>query len=150
MDGFEGTLIPRVIFQFDDFEVQEDEDRDTKDVFVDYRLEWETKVVREKYIFDAAGWAEGGNQEGTYAGMAQFMRDTDHRRRHLEISELNFILTSESFDITLGKKIVQMGLSTLYTPTDRISPRDLNDPLDQKTYGVWLGSVDYYHKEKPP
>ena len=146
-DGFEGTFIPRVMFQLVNFEGQPGEDRDAKDVFYDYRLEGETKVAREKYIFNVAGWAEGGNQEGTYSRATQFMRDNEHRRRHLEINELYVTVTSENFDITLGRKIVQMGLSTLYTPTDRISPRDLNDPLEPKTYGVWLGSVDYYQKE---
>lgn len=145
--GFEGTLIPRVMVQLVNFEGEPGEERDAKDIFYDYRLEGETKVAREKYIFNVTGWAEGGNQEGTYSRATQFMTDNEHRRRHLEINELYFTLTSETFDVTLGRKIVLMGLSTLYIPTDRVSPRDLNDPMDPKDYGIWLASIDYFHKE---
>lgn len=96
---------------------------------------------------DVSGWIEHGTQENTYAGVNDTFQDSDRRRRHLEINELFLTLNQPDYNVTLGKKIFSNGLSTLYSPVDRLKPKDGNDPLDQKDLGIWQARVDYFVKD---
>ena len=93
---------------------------------------------------DISGWVEHGNQENTYAGVTDSLQDSDRRRKHLEINEIYMTLSQKDYNVILGKKIFSHGLSTLYSPVDRLKPKDGNDPLDQKDLGIWQARMDYF------
>ena len=96
---------------------------------------------------DLSGWIEAGNQDDTYAGVGKFYRDRHRERRYVELNEFYFTYSKGNCDLTLGKKLFKVGISTLYSPTDRHSPREGNDPIDFKDLGIWQGRVDYYIKD---
>ena len=89
-------------------------------------------------------WFEYGNQEDTYKGIGDFPEDRDDHRRIVEFNEFNWVGSWDALDLTFGKKVFKMGISTLYSPSDRISPKDLNDPFNPKELGIWLSQIDYF------
>ena len=119
-------------------------DFDEKSMFFDERLFYDTKLKRGISLYSLAMWVEFGNQKSTYRGVGDFPEDRDDTRRHVEFNELNWVGSWDDFDLTLGKKIFKMGISTLYSPSDRISPKGLNDPFNPRELGTWLAKVDAF------
>ena len=119
-------------------------DFDEKSMFFDERFFYDTKLKRGISLYSLAMWVEFGNQKSTYRGVGDFPEDRDDTRRHVEFNELNWVGSWDDFDLTLGKKIFKMGISTLYSPSDRISPKGLNDPFNPRELGTWLAKVDAF------
>ncbi|MBW2545177.1 MAG: hypothetical protein JRD43_06935 [Deltaproteobacteria bacterium] len=93
---------------------------------------------------DLSGWLEAGSQQDTYEGIFRWPQDRDSQRHYLELNELYLTLSQDTYDVTVGKKIFQDGISTLFSPADRYRPADSNDPLDPKDFGIWQTRADYY------
>lgn len=125
-------------------DAQEREGADLNQVMGETLLRFSNWVGGKTWRADIVGWAEHGTQINTYAGVTSTLQDEDRRRRHLEINELFLTLNQRDYSVTLGKKIFSNGLSTLYSPVDRLKPKDANDPLDQKDLGIWQARADYY------
>ncbi|MBC8549913.1 MAG: hypothetical protein H8D23_09690, partial [Candidatus Brocadiales bacterium] len=119
-------------------------DFDKKSMFFDERLFYDTKLKRGISLYSLAMWVEFGNQKATYRGVGDFPEDRDDTRRHVEFNEINWVGSWDDFDLTLGKKVFKMGISTLYSPSDRISPKGLNDPFNPRELGTWLAKVDVF------
>ena len=117
---------------------------DDKSQFVDGRLNYDTKLKRGMNLLSLAMWFEYGNQKDTYKGIGDFPEDRDDHRRIVEFNEFNWVGSWDNFDLTIGKKVFKMGISTLYSPSDRISPKDFNDPLNPKELGTWLSQIDVF------
>jgi len=141
VESFKGQASTRVMGHY--HEVRE-QGIDDKRVFVEGKLDFKTKVIRDRYMFNCSGWIEAGNQDDTYAGVWDPIQDTNRRRRYFEIKELDLILIQESLDVTVGWRPFPLGISTLYVPSDRISPRDLNDPLNPKELSLLQAILDVY------
>ncbi len=117
---------------------------------VDGRFEFKTDFRRGRHQFSTSGWLEAGSQEDTYSqkgyyfgfGSARF--SVERMRRFFELNEFYWISSWGRLDWTLGKRLFSLGMMPLYSPSDRISPMDLNDPLDLKKYGLWQSTVDFY------
>lgn len=120
------------------------EDLDTRDSFVYGMLELESGLRRDKWRVDIAGWVEGGNESYRWAGLSQVWRDAEERSRYAELNEMYLQLFFEEFDLTIGKRIFNNGLSPLFSPADRYAPRDYHDPLQAKKLGTWQVTADYY------
>lgn len=111
----------------------------------DYILKLNTSTSGKYWSFKIDGWAEGGNQANTFGGYSQWFQDTHKDTvRHAEINELYFALNFDSFDFTIGKKTFKNGLSTLFSPADRLRPQVTHDPFDPKDIGLWQARLDYY------
>jgi hypothetical protein len=116
----------------------------------DVRLEARSGFSLGDHLFVISGWLEYGSQRDTYSqkeytlGINRVSPENQRKRRIFELNELYWIFSWGGLDLTLGKKEIRMGLAPLYSPTDRISPVDLNDPLDIKRYGYWQIALDYY------
>jgi len=116
----------------------------------DARFELETSWSKDDHTFGMQLWTEVGSQKDTYDmrdyywGAHRARADIERNRRYFELNELYWIETVGDFDFTIGKKVVDMGVTPLYSPTNRISPADLNDPSNPKPYGVWQATADYY------
>ncbi len=119
-------------------------DFDEKSMFFDERLFYDTKLKRGKNLFSLAMWFEFGNQKATYRGVGDFPEDRDDTRRHVEFNEINWVRSWDDFDITLGKKVYKAGICAIYSPSDRISPKGLNDPFNPRELGTWLAKVDFF------
>ena len=91
-----------------------------------------------------SGWAEAGTQDDTYQGVTHWPMDQDNYRRYFELNELYAFFSGENIDFTIGKKLFNTGICTLFSPSDRFSPADLHDPLDPKQFGIWQIKTDYY------
>jgi len=100
---------------------------------------------KDNFKVQLSGWAEAGSQDDSYEGVVHWPIDNDNDRRYFELNELYAFYTGDNFDFTIGKKIFDTGICTLFSPSDIFSPADLHDPLDPKQLGVWQIKTDYYH-----
>jgi sulfur carrier protein ThiS len=123
---------------------EERDDADMNNVMGEALLKFSDWVGGEKWRVDVSGWGEAGTQKDTYAGVFYSMQDDDRRRKYIEVNEIYFTLNQADYNVTLGRKIFANGLSTIYSPSDRLRPRDGNDPLDQKELGIWQARLDYF------
>ena len=119
---------------------------DLSDTHYNILLRFNTWTGGDAWRFDVAGWVEGGNEEGVYSGVTRWFQDDAGRteRRHLEINELSGMISQPDYDLVFGKKIFKNGLSTLFSPANRLLVLDLIDPLDPKEFGIWQAKIDYY------
>ncbi|MDA8125268.1 MAG: hypothetical protein M0009_08790 [Deltaproteobacteria bacterium] len=105
------------------------------------------KIGGRNWDVNFGGWAEFGNETNTYAGtfLDQFIQDTDRRRRIVELNEL-FLnwAPSASLNLVAGKKTLTNGISTLFIPSDRMRPQDMNDPMNPKDLNRFQVRADYY------
>jgi hypothetical protein len=116
--------------------------KDTQDNLGEVRLEYATSATVERVRLVTSGWIEAGNQQDTYAGVSRFFQDDNRRRNAWEINELYAVVDLDAADLTLGRKVLQNGISTLVSPANRYSPVDFNDPLDPRRLGVWQAALD--------
>ena len=84
-----------------------------------------------------SGWLETGNQKDTYKADLGLWQDKDRQRNILEINELYFTVPAGPVDVTLGKRIIDNSISTIFCPANRYNSFDLNDPLDPHQFGTW-------------
>ena len=129
---------------------REPEDReglDKRDPVGEALLRFKTWTGNDTLRLDFSGWLEAGNQQDTYEGIFRWPQDKDRQRHYLEFNELYLTLFQDDYDVTIGKKIFQNGISTLFSPADRYRPTDSNDPLDPKDFGMWQTKIDYYIKK---
>ena len=144
VDNVAGSLRFRSMFFLRDAE--ERPGADTSDIHYNVLLRFNTWTGGDAWRFDVAGWVEGGTEEGVYSGVTRWFQDDAGRteRRHLEINELSGMISQPNYDLVFGKKIFKNGLSTLFSPANRLLALDLIDPLDPKEFGIWQAKIDYY------
>ena len=117
--------------------------KDTQDDFGEAKLDYATGFGVRRVRVATSGWLEWGNQEDTYSGMTEFFQDDDRRRNVWEVNELYAVADFGEVDVTAGRKILENGMGTLFSPANRYSALDLNDPMDPRRLGVWQTSVDW-------
>lgn len=124
----------------------EREGADTRKDYGTALLKFTDKVKVNNWDFNIGGWLEFGNEENTYAEtfFHQAVPDWERRRHLFEINELFTNYSGTNYNLVLGKKAVTNGLSTLYSPADRLRPQDLNDPMDPKDLNLWQARLDYF------
>ncbi len=120
---------------------EEEEFKDDAPTVIEEILYYETSVERGDHRFTTSGWFEIGTQEDTYHGFTDSFDEKERRRRNHELNELYWFWDTTYFDTTLGKKVFKNGISSTFSPVDRISPVDWNDPLYPKQLGTWFASV---------
>ncbi|MBT4287655.1 MAG: hypothetical protein HOD92_09985 [Deltaproteobacteria bacterium] len=124
-------------------ETKEEEEFKDNDLRVfEETLSYETTVERGKHRFTTSGWFTFGTQEDTYLGMTDSFDEQERRRRNHEIDELYWLYEPGTLSTTIGKKVFKNGISTNFSPVDRISPVDWNDPLYPRQLGLWVLSAN--------
>lgn len=118
-------------------------DKDTQDNLGEIKLDYATGFEKDRVRVVTSGWLEGGNQEDTWSGMTEFFTDDDRRRNVWEINEIYAVADAGEVDVTLGRKVLENGVGTLFSPANRYSAMDLNDPLDPRRLGVWQAAADW-------
>lgn len=148
VDNLDATLRLKYNYFFDEPDNRQQADvpegMDTTHHEGEALLTFSTWIGSSDLKFHLAGWAEYGTQDDTYRGCSQWFQDDAHYRRIVEINELYAAFSLDAMDITVGKKEVGTGISTLFSPSDRFRPADLNDPLDPKPFGLWQIRADHY------
>jgi len=119
---------------------------ETESDFAEGLLELSTWTGTKRWRLSMSGWLEAGTHKHTWAGHSEWFQDRDRRRRYLELNEIYLRWYQEEYDLTIGKKVFKNGITPLYSPADRYSPKDYNDPLDTKELGIWQVQADYYYK----
>lgn len=125
-------------------EAEDREGLDNRNPVGEALLRLHTWTGNDVLRLDLSGCLEAGSQKDTYGGIFRWLQDKDRRRHYLELNELYLTLFQDNYDLTIGKKIFQNGISTIYSPADRYRFADLNDPLDPKDFGMWQTRLDYY------
>ena len=146
--NFEGSLRLRYTGYFNPAE--ERPDADTKRHQGEVLLKFADWVGDKKLRLDISGWLEAGTQKNTYAGVTDSWQETDDRRNYLEINELFLTHQQKDFTAYLGKRLFPNGIATLYSPADILRPRDMNDPLDWKYFGIWQGRRGLFLEGEQP
>ena len=143
VDNFHGSLRLRGVHYWQN--PPEREGADTRNDFGNALFKFSDKVNYKNFALNVGGWVEYGNEENTYSGtsFSEFWQDMDRRRRILDISDLYINYSRETFNFLIGKKTLTNGMSTLYLPSDRMRPQDLNDPMDVKDLNIWQARLDY-------
>jgi len=84
------------------------------------------------------------NREHVYRPLKDAFDFRNDKRFPIELTELYYLESSKSFDLTIGKKIVKLGKGIIYSPTDKISPRDQIVPVAPFTSGAFITQADFY------
>ena len=116
-------------------------------LYNDLLVELNTKIRKDNHITSMTLFALAGTDDKTYSYekiMLNEFRDTDDAMPIVGIKELYMLTTHEKYDITIGKKIFNPGLSTIYSPANIYDDVLAPDPLDPYTLGVWLTQINYY------
>jgi len=143
VDNFHGSLRLRGVHYWQN--PPEREGADTKNDFGEALFKFSDKIGYKDFNLNVGGWVEYGNEENTYSGtsFSEFWQDMDRRRRIVDISDLYLNYSRDTFNFLVGKKTLTNGMSTLYLPSDRMRPQDLNDPMDVKDLNIWQARMDY-------
>jgi len=143
VDNFHGSLRLRGMHYWQN--PPERDGADTRNDFGNALFKFSDKTGYKDFTLNVGGWVEYGNEENTYSGtsFSEFWQDMDRRRRILDISDLYINYSRETFNFLIGKKTLTNGMSTLYLPSDRMRPQDLNDPMDVKDLNLWQARMDY-------
>ena len=121
-----------------------EEDKDTRMDYFNAYLELETRYIQNPNNYYFKGWFEEGNEHDTYRGGPHDPQDEDRFRRIFQIGEAYMIHTQGDHEFTLGKREIDISVSTLYSPSERLTVIEGNDPLHPKEIGIWQARYDYY------
>jgi hypothetical protein len=145
MDHFSANLEFRMssfleaTLDFYETDVDADDDR-----FVGEALaEWTSWAGKDWWDLHAAGWIEAGTRSENYSGVTHFMTDSDNQKRYAELNEIFLNISNSAATFTIGKKIFKNGISTLYSPANRYTSADLNDPVNPVQTGSWQMTCNY-------
>jgi hypothetical protein len=149
-ENLSGKLAVQYTGFFDDRERQTGSDN--KNHFWNTSLELESWTTGDDWRVGVSGWLQTGTQDKTFSGIypdhGSFWRDKeDLEHRYLTLNELYLTLNFNAWDLTLGKKIFKNGLSTLYSPADKLRPVAGFDPLNVRDMGVWQVRADLYKND---
>jgi len=114
----------------------------------DARLDWSLDRKRGKVYVYAGGWFEYGNQNEIYRDILQIFNNRKEGRGIIELNELYFLNSWNDVDLSVGKKVFKMGVANIYSPADRVTPKDLYDPLNHKDLGNYMINTDIYFGPK--
>ncbi|MBP8981238.1 MAG: hypothetical protein KBG09_08365, partial [Syntrophobacterales bacterium] len=143
VDNFHGSLRLRGMHFWQN--PPEREGADDRNDFGNTLLKFTDKTGYKNLNLNIGAWVEYGNEENTYSGtsFSEFWQDMDRRRRIFYVNDLYLNYSGDTFNFLIGKKTLTNGMSTLYLPSDRMRPQDLNDPMDVKDLNVWQGKLDW-------
>jgi len=143
VDDFHGSIRLRGMHYWQN--PPEREGADARNDFGNALFKFSDKISYKDFALNVGGWVEYGNEENTYSGtsFSEFWQDMDRRRRIVDINDLYVNYSRDTFNFLVGKKTLTNGISTLYLPSDRMRPQDLNDPMDVKDLNIWQARIDY-------
>lgn len=110
----------------------------------DFRFEVNTdREVGEAQLY-MRGWLEYGRPTSNYRAPLQIFNTRKEGRGPIELNEFYLTNNWTTTDLSIGKKVFKTGTGLLISQIDRITPKDLYDPLDPKDLGNWMIQLDHY------
>jgi|GEM_PF-3207149 len=109
-------------------------------------LHWNTWYRFDDGIrFDIAGWFEYGSPHGQrWTGGFKPWQDDASASRPAVLNEFYVSLPVGDFDLSAGKTFLRNSMAGLYSPADRYTPADYNNPTESKDMGIWQLRSDYH------
>lgn len=101
-------------------------------------------IIGGKSSITSAGWVETGLRKKTYASLGDIFDYRKEKRSYISLNEFFFQLNLENSDLTVGKKVYRTGKGMIFSPSDRITPKDTLVPTDPLYLGNFLASYDLY------
>ncbi len=101
-------------------------------------------VIGSKSSVTSAGWLEIGSRKRTYDDLDNLYDSRKERRGYLNLNEAYYQLNMDNSDFTIGKKVYRTGKGMIFSPSDRITPKDTLIPSDPLFLGNYLINFDLY------
>jgi hypothetical protein len=110
----------------------------------DARLEltFDRRISEARAVVSA--WFEYGKPSRFYRSPLQFLNDRKEGRAPIHLNEFYLSNNWTNTDLSVGKRIFKSGTGLLISHIDRITPKDLYDPLDYKDLGNWMIRLDHF------
>ncbi|MFT6070727.1 MAG: hypothetical protein ACJAT2_000713 [Bacteriovoracaceae bacterium] len=122
----------------------EESNKDIRSFHLDLKLDFKDKVeLTPKSNFNYSGWFEFSNRKEVFNG-ALSITGRETKKKLVVANEYFWQKSYETFDFTLGKKIIRYGKGMIVSPADRLSPSDNIVPVKSQRLGIFVGSLDYY------
>lgn len=118
-------------------EVSEVEDQDRQNTFGEAKISFGSRYENDNILVAGNAWVQVGNENDTYKGDVGFWQDKDRRRNYIQVNELYAAYIGGAVDVTVGKKLLENSISTIYSPANRYNSYDFTDPIDPEALGVW-------------
>jgi len=80
-------------------------------------------------------------------GFVDDLEDDDIKRNYFNFTEAFIDIYFDTYDLRLGKQIVNWGKADSVNPTDNINPTDYSNLLDDEDIGVVAANFNYYWNE---
>jgi hypothetical protein len=77
-------------------------------------------------------------------GFVDDFEDDDLRRNYFNFTEAFLDIYFDTFDLRLGKQIVNWGKADAFNPTDNVTPTDYANLIDEDDIGVVAVNLNYY------
>ncbi len=77
-------------------------------------------------------------------GFVDDLEDDDLKRNYLNFPEAFLDIYFDTFDLRLGKQIVNWGKADAFNPTDNVTPTDYSNLLEGEDIGVVAVNLNYY------
>lgn len=90
------------------------------------------------------GFAVLTTQEDERHGFFSEPRYRKDRPRGFDLTELKLRAARDSHDLYLGKMLLTVGVSNLFSPANRFNNVDLSNPLHPLEMGVWAGRANFF------
>ena len=121
-------------------------DRNNHKAYLDMVAEIGSKLKKDKWLFSGTIFAMRGTDYTTYdyKKLLKEFRDTNLKVPVGGIKELYVLYSGNNYDILAGKKIFNVGISILYSPSNVYNMVLSPDPLNPYTVGTWITKFSYY------
>jgi len=90
------------------------------------------------------GYAVLSTQEDERHGFFSEPRYRKDRPRGFDLTELKLRAARDSHDLYLGKMLLTVGVSNIFSPANRFNNVDLSNPLHPLEMGVWAGRANFF------
>lgn len=90
------------------------------------------------------GFAVLTTQEDERHGFFSEPRYRKDRPRGFDLTELKLRAARDSHDLYLGKMLLTVGVSNIFSPANRFNNVDLSNPLHPLEMGVWAGRANFF------
>lgn len=90
------------------------------------------------------GFAVLSTQEDERHGFFSEPRYRKDRPRGFDLTELKLRAARDSHDLYLGKMLLNVGVSNIFSPANRFNNVDLSNPLHPLEMGVWAGRANFF------
>jgi len=107
-------------------------------------LSFQSQFNIDRDILYLETWAEWSDLNKAYEQQPWFNRNLETRRNRVHLNQLYYTFGLDEMDLILGKKKVELGLASLYSPVDRYNRADLVDPIHPRAEGIWQLGLNYY------